>query len=325
MTCRVNGLAAVLAQRIARPAGSEFIYLGSRSGRGTLNWRVDVRGVEHPGHVRLKLLYGLGKLRSACTYATIALILVVTMGLFHDTCRLPPALSVGMAHIFGAAPTCPRSGSRHEGLRTNDEHASLEPMTTALLNRQSHRPPPALTVLGDLTLTLARLHEGCGPARYTFAMLVAAASEGLVLWIAPTWQGDQPNPDGMCPLVGPERFLFAAPQRREDLLWCMEEALRSGAVPLVVADLPQPPGLTAVRRLHLAAEAGAARGNTRPLGLILTPEDGGAPGVETRWFMAPAHSANSTAWRLERRRARAAPPASWRLTGAPGAWQVTQT
>lgn len=198
-------------------------------------------------------------------------------------------------------------------------------MTTALLNRHSHRPPPALTVLGDLSLTLARLHEGCGPARHTFAMLVAAASEGLVLWIAPTWQSDQPNPDGMSPLVAPERFLFAAPQRREDLLWCMEEALRSGAVPLVVADLPQPPGLTAVRRLHLAAEAGAARGNTRPLGLILTPEDGGAPGVETRWFMAPAHDAKNTAWRLERRRARTAPPACWRLTGAPGAWQVTQT
>ncbi len=91
-------------------------------------------------------------------------------------------------------------------------------MITAPLTQLSHRPRPALTVLGDLTLPLARLHEGCGPARHTFAMLVAGASDGPVLWIAPTWQGDQPNPDGMCPLVAPERFLFATPQRREDLL-----------------------------------------------------------------------------------------------------------
>lgn len=196
-------------------------------------------------------------------------------------------------------------------------------MTIPLLTRE------ALRLFDRLDLPLARLHEGCGPARHSFAMLVAGALRGPVLWIAPAWLPDRLNPEGMSALTGgangPEQFLFATPARREDLLWCMEEALRSGAVPLVVADLPDPPGLTPVRRLHLAAETGAARGPHRPLGLILTPAEGGAPGVETRWHMAPAHELHTNHWRLERRRARTAPLAAWSLSGHPGAWRLTQT
>ncbi|GAW36011.1 hypothetical protein RA2_03079 [Roseovarius sp. A-2] len=202
-------------------------------------------------------------------------------------------------------------------------------MDTALLIRQQHRPRPALRFLGALDLVQARLHEACGPARHSLAMLLIGVTRGPVLWIAPAWATDRLNPEGACAFTdaenGPERLLFATPQRREDLLWCMEEALRSGAVPLVIADLPGPPGLTPVRRLHLAAEEGATRGYHRPLGLILTPGEGGAPGVESRWHMAPAHTLDTDGWHLERRRARDAPPAAWHLSGQPGAWALKQT
>ncbi|SDI17685.1 ImuA family protein [Lutimaribacter saemankumensis] len=187
-------------------------------------------------------------------------------------------------------------------------------MTVHTLSRRPHRAAPTIAPDPQMALATGRLHELCGPARWTCALWIAGALDGPVLWIAPAWSGTQPNPCGMVPWADPKRFLFAAPTRPEDVLWCMEEALRSGAAPLVVADLPGPPGLTPVRRLHLAAEAAAEA----PLGLILTPGDGGAPGVESRWHMAPAHEGDALRWRLERRRARTLPPQGWNLVEQDG-------
>ncbi len=187
-----------------------------------------------------------------------------------------------------------------------------------LLTRTSHRRPGAapVTFLGDLTLDRARVHEFCGTARRRLALKLAGTLAGPVFWIRPAWGAGQLHAEGMTGLVDPSRFIFFTPKRPEDLLWTMEEALRAGLVPLVVADLPGPPGLTAVRRLHLAAETGAKEGRVAPLGLILTPDTGGAPGVETRWSLTPQHASGGTeAWRLDRLRARMQPERSWRLTG----------
>ncbi|MEX0284381.1 MAG: ImuA family protein [Paracoccaceae bacterium] len=183
-------------------------------------------------------------------------------------------------------------------------------MTQPLLTRQAERDKPALRPHADIHLTLARVHEACGPARRTFAMWLAGQMQDTVLWIAPAWEPEQLNPDGMLAWADPARFLFVHPKRPEDVLWCMEEALRSGVVPLVVADVPGLPGLTPVRRMHLAAETGAELGNP-PLGLLLTPGEGGAQGIESRWHMAGAHQDRARRWRLERRRARTQPVKAW--------------
>lgn len=198
-------------------------------------------------------------------------------------------------------------------------------MQTTLLTRGQAPKRPALSLLKDIDLDLGRVHECAGRARRVFALMLAARTSGPVLWIAPAYGTDTLNPDGMLRFVDPGRFIFVAPQRAEDLLWAMEEALRSGAVPLVVADMPGFPALTPVRRLHLAAEAGVAQAPRPPLGLLLTPDEGGAQGVETRWVMQPDMAPDMTnalphdhlRWHLARSRARRAPPRDWHILQNP--------
>lgn len=187
-------------------------------------------------------------------------------------------------------------------------------MPSPALTRRPYRPRADLCVLPVMRLAQGRLHEACGPARQLLALWIARAVTGPVLWIRPAWDADQLNPDGVRDWIDPARLITLSARRADDLLWAAEEGLRAGAVELVVAELPTPPGLTPVRRLHLAAQTGAAEGGCRPLGLILTPDTGGAQGVESRWSLTPRHRFAQAEWRLARLRARTDPPAEWAVT-----------
>ncbi|MFN4157430.1 MAG: ImuA family protein [Gemmobacter sp.] len=180
-----------------------------------------------------------------------------------------------------------------------------------------HTAPASLPVqpllpggAAGLGLARGRVHEICGPARRTLAVMALGGPEDLspVVWILPGWLPERPNPCGLCRFAHPGRFIMARARRPEDLLWSAEEALRSGAVSAVIVELPGPPALTPVRRLHLAAGSVAGTDAPLPLGLILTPGTGGAQGVESRWHMA---ATPDSGWRLERMRARMEPRAAW--------------
>ena len=192
-----------------------------------------------------------------------------------------------------------------------------------------------LTLCPEVTLTRGRAHEICGGSRRTLALWLANRATGPVLWVSPSWQSLDLHAEGVWHHFTPSRLIFLRVLRAEDLLWSVEEALRSGAVPLVVADLPAPPALTPVRRLHLAAEQGGdllGKRGTAPTALLLTPDKGGAPGVESRWQMSPRHLPQTDPrlkpcalrsavpvdrWKLNRLRARSQPPQSWYVTPAP--------
>lgn len=204
----------------------------------------------------------------------------------------------------------PHSLQAHTRARTPDHTQARTPNLPLL-------PDSARHGLGH-GLALGRVHEACGPARHRLALWLAAQTTGPVLWIAPAWGTDRLNPCGMMSFVDPARLILVHPKRAEDVLWSMEEVLRSGAAALAVADLPGLPALTPVRRMHLAAEHGARAGGQAPLGLLLTPGMGGAQGVETRWHLAPDHHATPGAWRLHRLRARMAPQQSWHVAQQKG-------
>lgn len=196
-------------------------------------------------------------------------------------------------------------------------------MPIPLLDLHGPKPRPMQPLIADLGLARGRVHEVCGVARRSFACFLMEQSTGPVVWIAPHWRTERLYPDGLREFVDPARLTLAHARREVDILWAMEECLRSGVVPLVVADLTEIPDLTPVRRLQLAAEAGAAAGRPAPLGLLMTPEMGGAAGVESRWRLNPtlweganllSHHPLTRGWRLDRLRARIDPPATWSVS-----------
>ncbi|WP_299654497.1 ImuA family protein [uncultured Tateyamaria sp.] len=200
-------------------------------------------------------------------------------------------------------------------------YIGIMPLPAALAHRIQTRAAPCLPLLPEGTqhgLALGRVHEACGPARHRFALWLAAQTKGPVLWITLDWSSEALNPCGIMPFVDPARLILVHAKRADDVLWSMEEVLRAGTVPLAIADLPGLPGLTPVRRMHLAAENGGKGKGDAPLGLLLTPGMGGAQGVESRWHLVADHKGSPGRWRLTRLRARTAPEQTWEVTRTPG-------
>jgi len=81
--------------------------------------------------------------------------------------------------------------------------------------------------------------------------------------------------------MDPQKLLLSKVKNQADGLAVAEEALRSGAVCLVVIELYQPLSFTAGRRLQLAAQAGPTTG------LCIIPEGQGNNAAETRWRCSP--------------------------------------
>ncbi len=179
-----------------------------------------------------------------------------------------------------------------------------------ILDQQNSITLPKIRLFEGAGLMLGRVHEFCGPSRVLLAAVAAAQLSGPVAWIRPGWVAGQISPYGLSAYMDPGRIIYMTPRNNDDLLWCMAETLRSGVLATVVVELPEPTSLTPVRRLNLAAQTGAGSGKSRPLPLILTPGDGGAQGVESRWHISPAR-APQPAWNLARTRSRSAPETTW--------------
>lgn len=144
-----------------------------------------------------------------------------------------------------------------------------------------------------IPLRKARVHEACGPGAASFAA-VAAARVGAVFWVREVWQKEVINPVGLSTFFDPSQLLLAQTKDQTETLAVAEDALRDGAVPLVVIEASRPLDLREGRRLQLAAKAG------QTTGLCLTPEGMGSNAAETRWRCAPVFAvSDSTLMRWE--------------------------
>ena len=152
------------------------------------------------------------------------------------------------------------------------------------------------------------------PIQNSFCLMVSSKINGTILWISEVHNQQTLNPDGIYPYVNPAQFLFAKIRRKEDILWSIEEAMRSAACPLIVVDISSfNPGLTPIRRINLASE----KMQENVMAILLTSDEyEGVQGVETRWHMAPIHDDINLKrkWRLERLKARMAPPKFWSIS-----------
>ena len=199
-------------------------------------------------------------------------------------------------------------------LRTKKEHINLEIMNLSRLIYNETHHDSSIKLLPQASLAWNRVHECKGPSKIVFALWVAQKVKGIILWIDEAHNQQTLNPDGIYPYVNPAKFLFANIRRKEDILWCTEEAMRYAACPLIIVNISSfNPSLTPIRRINLAG--GKTKENVMVV-LLTSEEYEGVQGVETRWHMAPIHDDINLnrKWRLERLRARMAPPKFWSVS-----------
>ncbi|MBU2983313.1 hypothetical protein KO498_16020 [Lentibacter algarum] len=153
-----------------------------------------------------------------------------------------------------------------------------------------------------------RYHEVTGAGSYSFAAICCGLVSSRVLWFAEGWVPEVLNPNGLQAYCDPHQLLVGKCGNAADVLAATEEALRSGAVPLVVAELTKPLTLTSGRRLQLAAEAGASTG------LMIVQEGMGSNATQTRWRVSPRYSADvSTLMQWELIKNKAGTCGDWRI------------
>ncbi len=101
------------------------------------------------------------------------------------------------------------------------------------------------------------------------------------MWVREEWEPIQINPNGVAGFMAPSELIVCKTKDQTQTLAVAEEALRDGAIPLVVMTLNKRLGLTEGRRLQLAALDGKSTGRA------IIPEGMGSNAAETRWRCAP--------------------------------------
>lgn len=138
-------------------------------------------------------------------------------------------------------------------------------------------------------LRAGRVHEVSGPGAHGFAGICCGLGQGAAIWIGGPAGDDLINPVGLSQLCNPGKLLTVRGRNQKDILALAEEALRSPAVCVVVAEMTRSLDLVAARRLQLAAETGGTTGV-----MIMPQAEAGSNALETRWHCTPVFNPHAT-------------------------------
>jgi protein ImuA len=182
--------------------------------------------------------------------------------------------------------------------------------------------------LPDGGLALGALHEVSGrgpdeedgsvPAAFIAGIATRLAPAKPVLWCQSAGDGDLYGPGLAACGLAPARLILSRARNTTDLLWAMEEGLRTRALAAVVGEIADLPS-SASRRLQLAAESSGVTVFALRRFRLSSAVARAPNAAVTRWCVSPLPSVPASGepglgrprWRLELWRARGAAPADW--------------
>jgi protein ImuA len=183
----------------------------------------------------------------------------------------------------------------------------------------------ALGALHEIASVGRDEEEGTLAAAFAAGILARLAAEGPVLWVLAAH--DLYGPGLALGGLAPADLVVASGHKDAEILWAMEEALRSPGLAAVVGEV----GVldtTASRRLQLAAESSGVTAfviRRWRTGAIAAQQRAAPIAAATRWRVEPAPGALAPGepgvgrprWRLELRRCRGGRPGSWLVEPRP--------
>jgi protein ImuA len=206
--------------------------------------------------------------------------------------------------------------------RPNALRHGVLPFGVAALDRALPEGGLALGALHEIHGQGADEEDGATGAGFA-AGIVGRIANGLVLWCLK--RGDLYGPGLAAHGLDPARIALVRAARDEDILWTLEEALRSPDIAAVVGEIGRLP-MVAGRRLQLAAERSGITALVLQrwrTGAEAAAERARPSAAVTRWRVAPLPSLPDgepgiglPRWRVELLRCRGGEPAAWDVEAA---------
>lgn len=199
-------------------------------------------------------------------------------------------------------------------LESGGKQVSVLPFEAAAIDAGLPWGGLPLGTLHELEGAGAEGEDGAIAAAFLTGILARLSPKRPVLWCLK--RADLHAPGLALYGLAPERLILARAPNDQEILWAMEEGLRSPALAAVVGEVETLSAL-ASRRLQLAAEASGVTGFVLNRGSAATT----ASSAATRWRLAalPGSVASGEPgigqplWRIELTRCRGGMPASWEV------------